>query len=78
MEICKIGPKICCRELKLSGNRLQEFPSEVVSLPRLKLLDLSLNELKTVQSTQAGFEHFQVAKYIFVKIYNAFNSLARY
>jgi hypothetical protein len=48
------------RELKLSGNRLKEFPEEVVSLKRLKFLDLSLNEIETIQATQNGFEHFQV------------------
>lgn len=32
------------RELKMSGNKLQEFPLEVTFLPNLQLLDLSLNQ----------------------------------
>ncbi len=48
------------RELKLSGNRIREFPEELISLPRLKFLDLSLNEIETLQATQVSFGNFQV------------------
>ena len=52
------------RELKLSGNRIREFPVEVISLPRLKFLDLSVNEIQTIKPI--GFENFQV-RFWFVK-----------
>ena len=32
------------RELKISGNKLKQFPLEVTFLPNLQLLDLSLNQ----------------------------------
>ena len=48
------------RELKLSGNRLKEFPEEVISLKRLRLLDLSINDIQTIHATELVFEHFQV------------------
>ncbi len=59
-SLMSMSCSLLLRELKLSGNRIREFPEELVSLPRLKFLDLSLNEIETLQSTQVSFENFQV------------------